>query len=305
MVSDHFLKLRLESCELKLVMTESTDIMKLQDEALKCSSLIRDAISSLFDADTNPSSTTSETLRRLIHFMSSRMQAVHFMISHDYCWDAEILLRSCMETSLKFLRICLAEGTAADDLAYEFSETLLKVHYRKQKDRAKYAENAFEDSKSMGAKIMRHLGNESVFEPSELPRKEIQRLKQEWSFSGLVKALKDSPKDKMYLNMLGALLHSHSIASHLAHGDIIALDLMMDRSMREPDELLLLTKAHNSRIIVDPVWMFFLCGKALSSYYKQPLIQAEGISNSLAKCSEISGKITQEFYATQESFYSE
>ena len=159
-------------------MTEMTAITELQEEALKCSSLIRDSISSLFDEDTNPNSITSTTLRRLIHFMSSRMQAVHFMLSHGYCWDAEIILRSCLETSLKFMRICLAEGAVAvaDDLAYEFSETLLKVHHRKQVNSARHAEEAFKDPNSMNAKIMKGLYNETFFEQSDLARKKIQKL---------------------------------------------------------------------------------------------------------------------------------
>ncbi|WP_147395233.1 DUF5677 domain-containing protein [Azospirillum cavernae] len=198
-------------------MTNDSPIRVLQEANLQSLTQIRDEIKSLFSRYGSDSLESTETLKNLFSYLSSRNQAVSFLISHGYSWDAEIILRSFYETAAKILLICFAEDDDKDILINEFWNGLGSINDRKRARKAAYAEQIFETD-SMSASIFSALQDDGTFnlqaDGSKLQRK---RLEQKWSFSEIIEQLDRQNINGKPLKGIKSLLHIYGVASHLEH----------------------------------------------------------------------------------------
>lgn len=283
-------------------MTHSEEIRRLQDATLSAISFTRDSISTLFRNDTIDQ--VDHTLMRLVSYLSNRSQTVSFLVSHGFVWDAEIVLRSCSEAAVKIWFICAAAEEERDRLANEFWGSLQTVHDHKRARKALVAAELFaSNSRPDEAINLQSLANPEIFPGTDAAKKTRRAIEQRWSFQEIVAWLeKHSPAD-FPMRGATALAHGYGLQSHLIHADETALDLMLDRALRKPEELVLLEMAHVARIFSDQLsfWTF----SALALRYLRGIVTPSGdnLWEVWREVHELTLPLQQRFAESQRAFY--
>lgn len=275
----------------------------LQDGCLEALDLIRDEIHHLFQTFCPEPNQVDQTLRNLFAFQFSRSQAVSFLISWGYSWDAEIVLRTFYEASAKLLFITLAEQSDKQRFVNEFWEDLGSVFDRKTAQRALHAEGLFEAG-SVSAAIFGVLQDDSIFDLApQTTRTERKDAQKRWSFTEIVESLQGRHLDGKPLTGIKSLLHIYGMASHLAHADKNALELMADRAMRETAELRILEAGHISRMMTDQVSMTWFCAVALKHHLTGEFNNPQKMIEAFEIAHKLSEPIQKAFEDSQKAFY--
>jgi hypothetical protein len=98
----------------------ASEMNNIQDTTLDAISACRDEIKNLFDANFNTQSIVDHTLTRLFSYQSDRSQSISYLVSGNYVWDAEIIMRSFYEAHAKIWFACQSEEADREILAREF-----------------------------------------------------------------------------------------------------------------------------------------------------------------------------------------
>lgn len=241
----------------------------IQDTVLEAITVCRDEIEELFASHTDEESQIDHTLKRLFAYQSDRSQTISFLVSANYWWDAEILMRSFYETHAKIWLICQAENNERQTLVDEFWIALGKVHSKQRADRAKPGADLLSKyGKREEADILNHLRDEKNFDFSTDNRAQRKRLEMKWSFFEILNVLEQKSGSSFPLFGVSALRHMYGQQSHLIHADESALDLMLDRRMRTVADLETLTCSHVCRILTDQVSLWTYSTSALRWRYQ-------------------------------------
>ena len=247
-----------------------------------------------------------ETVRVLTHYQFDRSAAAYTLITYRMVWDAEIIVRTIYETSMKVLFIGAHNPPFRDELMREFWEILPAIFDRKGAAKAEEAEklrrrfNGNEDD----IRIFRNLRNPDIFKTEPLNNKRFRdTTESRWSFTEIVKELKKKSDAHIQINGLDSLNHMYGVASHLAHASPKALDLMDDRATRG-DDLAALEAGHICRLLSDIVTM-----AAFGIRYSQRVIDGtQGLANQLSELIltmiDSTKDIQQEFARSQDNYYS-
>jgi hypothetical protein len=279
---------------------KQVSMQAMQDAALKAFTLTRDEVDSLFKRCGSDTPDITPTLKSLFWYLSARSQAVSFLLSHGYAWDAEIILRSFYETAAKIMLVCLAEPVDQPQLVDEFWNKLGTVNSRRTARKAALAEKVFE-SNSLSGPIFQALQDTRIFPlEDETSKAERRRLEQKWSFTEIIENLS---RRETRLSGLNSILHMYGMASHLAHADNAAMDLMADRATREPHERRLLEASHASRIISDQVSLWWFCADVLRRHYRTEFENAKRLKEAFDETHELGKPFKQAFEDSQRDFY--
>jgi len=274
------------------------NLVPVQDALLAASSAIRDEVQRLFEAHADPDAPATTTLRQLFWYLSSRTQAVTFLVSWDYPWDAEIILRSFYETGAKIIFICRAAPDQVAALIDEYWDALGSAGDIRRTRKAEFAEGLFKD-KADSARIFSTLRKPAASRTTSRTYSKAERkaIAQKWSFSEIIESLdQDFPGAK-------SLLHGYGLASHLLHADPGALELMMDRALREPSELVLLRATHVCRIFSDLAWLNYWCAASLKKHLNGKFQDGARLKALLEELEKRSKPIQERFARSQDEFY--
>ena len=195
----------------------------------------------------------AEYILPLADFIIERLATATELAKQDRLWDAEIILRSALETLVKFVFITAApDKEEQDNRIKEFWFDLAEVNSVKQSEQAK--------------NNLIHLGNSEThklaYSPNVLDEQdeqtirakrnhtERQRLEQKWSFTEIVKSLSQNYRGKP-MEMIVILSHSYRMASHVAHGDQMGILISQERNSRSREEQDQVNFAHYLRILTD------------------------------------------------------
>ena len=279
-------------------MPDANSLEELQDAALTVIAATRDEVVWLFDNFSQEGDLVDDTLKRLSFFMSSRSQTVSYLVSSNYIWDAEIVLRSFYEANAKIWYICDLDDAERKSAVAEFWGEYASMHNHKRRHRANLALSSisFGRDKS-GELVYAPLTDPDAFEFGENNKGERRRLEGKWSFSEIVNRLANGNGAVLDWKPIVALLHMYGQQSHLAHADDAALDLMMDRMMREPDELLLLSASHIARIFSDQATMWVISEALLRHRYSARPRAGNSITQLYSRFADLASSIEREFYA--------
>ncbi|UWM78906.1 DUF5677 domain-containing protein (plasmid) [Rhizobium sp. WSM4643] len=270
---------------------------------MDANAVIRDEIAGLFSRYGENTPAATSTLRPLFAYLSSRAQAVTFLLTWGYCWDAEIVLRSFYETAAKILFICLAEEEEKAVLLNEFWNVLGSIGNRRRARKAELVVRGA-DAEHVASDIFEALTQESIFDQNIAGNKaERKRIEQKWSFSEIVTSLEGRLIAGEPLNGFQGILHMYGMCSHLAHADGAALDLMADRALRPQEELRLLESSHVARIVSDQVSLTWFCAEALRQHFDGVLIDEEKFRNAFEATARASEPIQSAFIESQREFY--
>jgi hypothetical protein len=282
-----------------------SDLNQIQDATMEAISGARNSIQVQFAEHSDPSSLVDSTLMRLCAYFSDRSQVVSYLVSSGFVWDAEIILRSFQEASAKIWFICFSPPGRREVLTQEFWGAVASDHNRKRAHRAAAAADSFNRRNHPAfAAIFSALTRKELFDFGRHNRQTRKTFERKWSFSEIVKFLAANPPAGFDFRDMGPLLHGYGMASHLIHADESALDLMLDRRLRAPEELLKLERAHSCRIYSDllAIWTFTAIAIAFNFDPKARL------GGDLVKRFEFVHAIIEpvmaEFNASQTEFYS-
>jgi hypothetical protein len=188
----------------------------------------------------------------LIGYIIDRLGCVTELTLSERVWDAEIILRSALETFIKFIFITSNDKNEQKKRLNEFWEELSEINSLKQSEQAK--------------KNLNHLGDVEVhnlaFSPivltekreeelrSKWSKKERQKLEQKWSFSEMISSLSKNHRGKPAA-IFQTLAHTYRIGSHLSHGDETGISIINERNSRTPEEQQKVHFAHYLRLLSD------------------------------------------------------
>lgn len=266
-------------------------------------SALRDEIDRTF-SNSGEDKEVLQTLKKLFHYMSARSQAVSYLVSSGFPWDAEIILRSFYETSAKIWFICFEAESERSALVQEFWGLYAATHDHKRKHRVGPVRNLSKaDGREGSAAIFDGIVNEALF-PSTPTNKRIRKeLEQKWSFTEIINALSDSKDEKAKVPDADVLLHMYGQQSHLIHADDAALDLMLDRALRSKDDLPILEASHAARIMSDQgsLWVSSLAAlRHMHGAEKLIPMEIAELWTAQTKRSEV---LFNQFFDTQRDFY--
>jgi len=285
-------------------MSELPPIRLLQEASLEALTYIRDEVEGLFSHYGSEPTVVTVTLKRLFWYLGSRSQAVSFLISYEYSWDAEIILRSFYETAAKILFICFADEGEKSDLVDEFWNGLGPINDRRTARKAAFAEQAFEKG-SVSASIFTMLQDGRVFDlETEGSKSERKRLEKKWSFSEIIDTLDRRAVEGKPLKGIETLSHMYGMASHLIHADKNAMDLMHDRATRETEERKVLEASHLARIMSDQVSLSWFCADALRQHFGGEFADSARFYEVFDRTREYGEPFSAVFEDSQRAFYS-
>jgi hypothetical protein len=283
---------------------DAARLNQLQDAVIVAIRTLRDEIDGHFSKNGDQEDLVDHTLRRLFSYLSDRSQAVSFLVSSGYVWDSEIVLRSFHEANAKVWFICLCDPAERKALVEEFWDAFSAAHNRKQATRARASVELFRSVNSPNNEaILSALTSESLFNFGTDNKDKRKRLEQKWSFSEILKYLEANAPADFPMRHLQALSHHYGIASHLIHADEAALNLMLDRRLRPPEELGLLARAHVCRIFSDQVTLWMLSGMALAFRFGLKERVSVDLWNKFKHIHDLSKPFTDAFDASQLDFY--
>ncbi len=148
-------------------------------------------------------------------------QSAIILISNGSLWEAEILIRSVLEGSLKYTFLCT--GIYSDDIDRKFDEYweyLYEIALIKEHQKSSHLLSLIDEDTSLEWKPIRDkLLPKEEFEQlqQKYPKKLKRYLEQKWSFSEIIQALSKPPNDEF--KALSGLAYNYNLSSHLIHQD--------------------------------------------------------------------------------------
>lgn len=244
------------------------------------------------------------TLRPLVAYQSRRGQAVLYLATSGFHWDAEIVLRAYLEATARILFIALAPHDERGARIEEFWKVLGGIGDRRRAVKSESTRDLHSDDPRAAA-VFDVFRNPAIFEVEpKAPKAARKSAEQRWSFSEIIKSLSKSPQSEIGgLPELAGYLHPYGWASHLLHVDPSALDLMHDRATRPPQEEALLTASQIARIFTDVVGLSYFCADAIRVMVGAEFKMGTRAAELTVRCIKLAEPILDAFYESQAEFY--
>lgn len=188
----------------------------------------------------------------LIEFIFSRLETVTALILDNRIWDAEIILRSALETFTKFLFITTADKDEQTIRINEYWNSLAEINSIKQSEQAKRNLDHFGESEIHKIAYLPMILTQE--EENKLRKKwtksERQKVEQKWSFTEMIFSISKNYRGKP-LEMIVALTHSYRMSSHVMHGDETGILIIRERESRSKEEYEIAMNGHYLRLLSD------------------------------------------------------
>jgi hypothetical protein len=188
----------------------------------------------------------------LIEFIISRIETVTSLIINDILWDAEIILRSALETFIKLLFITTSSGEEMEKRIHEYWYSLAEINSLAMSEQGKRNLKCFgniELHKLAFLPLILSDENEKLLR-DKWSHKKRHELEQKWSFSEMLKSISNSYNGQP-MEMLLALTHSYRMSSHVMHGDELGISIIKERDNRTQEERDKADRGHFLRLISD------------------------------------------------------
>lgn len=198
-------------------------------------------------------------------------ESAFLLVSSVKPWDSDVLARSVVEGTVKFIH--LAHGSSEERAAKlkEFDEELPEMNRVKRHKRTEEFLAAVENPEAEEWRPLREL----ILSPIELqeltgrfPPKRRRELESRWSFGGILATMQRTPGHPY--RELGHLIYGYGMSSHVLHQDSDGIGIVSDRIERSQERRDAVTLAHCSRILSDLLTMGFLRGHAASQLTGAP-----------------------------------
>lgn len=194
----------------------------------------------------------AQTIFPIISFILERIETVIDLTNRYKVWDAEIVLRSAMETFIKFMYITTTSEEERAQRIDEFWNSLAEINSIKMSEQAK--------------KNLQVFGNSEVhriaFLPLLLPvnlekelrekwtRKKRHEVEKKWSFTEIINEISLKGQGTPLENII-ALTHGYRMSSHVMHGDETGIQIINERNSRSEEEKDKAYRGHFLRLFND------------------------------------------------------
>lgn len=188
----------------------------------------------------------------LIEFIISRLETVTTLTIDNKFWDAEIILRSALETFTKLLFITTTDEHEQKNRITEFWEDLAEINAIKQSEQAKRNLKQLGDIEINRLAYSPMILSEKEEERlrSKWPKSKRQKVEQKWSFTEMILSISKSYHGKPF-EMIVALTHSYRIGSHVMHGDETGILIIKERERRNNEAYGVAMRGHYLRLLSD------------------------------------------------------
>jgi hypothetical protein len=187
-----------------------------------------------------------DILTRLNSYCVILTQSCMELIWPEFVWQAEILERSLLESTIKLIYIAI-DKSKIDQKVDEFQNVISDINqYKRKKDILEFL-NEVDIDDDVTKHTYQSLSNFDV--KINLNQKERNRILEKWAFNSMTKEI-DSYNIQGF-NKLKYFKNYYASASHYIHVDIDCLDLIWDRDNRNDEEQAALTLAHMGRELCD------------------------------------------------------
>jgi len=233
---------------------------KLREWSEKTLFLLRGLLPRMAPVAQNSRWTTDQrkTLAHLLTATARSSEGALLLTAYAQLWDAEILVRSVTEGTLKFAY--LLQAPASFEVRHrEYSHDLFRIGLLK--DHAKYAEllTVLPDSndemwRPFKERLLPDAQREEI--ATDYPKSVRGALENRWGFTGLIGTLARSG-DPLFKGITG-LASGYAMASHIVHADSLGTSVPLEidkRSSERRDTLLL---AHGTRLMSDVLSCFHI-----------------------------------------------
>lgn len=232
---------------------------------------------------------TAHTLGLLSTSCLSTSDTAVFLVGHFRLWDVEILMRSILEGTYKFIAMCARD--AADRLVRveEYWDHLPEVGRIKTHKRAKLFLETVSDPDSDAWRPIRELilsQEELETLQSRYPRRMQDDLEKRWSFGQLTEALAGS--DLPSAKYLVLMLHDYRLSSHLVHQDGDGVFMIWERDQRSPQRKEALELAHGFSELSD---IFHLAMFRSLAAYQMVDIEPSALIEMISKYSPLLSRV--------------
>ncbi len=194
----------------------------------------------------------TQTVFPLAVFIFERIETVIELTSCYRIWDAEIVLRSAMETFIKFMYITTASKEERAQRIDEFWNSLAEINSIKMSEQAKKNLQVFENSE------VHRIAYTPLILPEKLeaelrkkwPRKNRKEVEKRWSFSEIINEISSKNKGTPLENIV-ALSYGYRMSSHVMHGDETGIQIINERNSRPEEEKNKSYRSHYIRLLSD------------------------------------------------------
>jgi hypothetical protein len=194
-----------------------------------------------------------QTLGMLLTAIARSSESVMLLCAYGQLWDAEMVLRSVCEGTLKF--VFLLESREEFATRYdEYAESLFELSLLKDHQKAKDFLETASDPNADEWKPIR----DRVLDEAECQRLRAKyhgaarrELEGRWGFTSLLNSL--GRRRDATLRELTGLAWGYSLMSHLQHADFLGVALPFDREARADSRRDTMHLAHLARLVIDPL----------------------------------------------------
>lgn len=191
------------------------------------------------------------TLILLASATARSSESVFLLTAYGQLWDAEMVLRSVIEGTLKFAFL-LESRAEFDGRHTEYGDNLFEIALLKDHQKAKdFLDGAADPSAAEWRPIRERVLPAAEYEElrAKYDKKHRSDLEAKWGFTTLLNAV-GRRKDASFRELSG-LAWSYSLMSHLQHADYLGISLPMDRERRAETRRDSMHLAHHARLVND------------------------------------------------------
>lgn len=198
-----------------------------------------------------------QTVSFLLTATARASESAFLLCAYGQLWDAEVLVRSALEGSLKLAYLLQGRETFAARHS-EYADQLFEIALLKDHRKAQSLLAAVPDPDAPRWRPIRDLllPDNEVAELSARHKAARRDLESRWGFTGLVAELSRSGDPNF--KGVGALAHSYSMASHVQHADMVGASIALERDHRPTERRDAVHLAHEGRLLSDLLDFLFL-----------------------------------------------
>lgn len=213
-------------------------------------------------------------------------ESAFLLMAYGQLWDAETLVRSIFEGSLKFCYIVQKPTefkARLDEYERQQFEISLVKDDQKARDLLKAVPNPMDfEWKPIKDRVLPEVYREEL--RAKYSKAHRSTLERKWGYAGLLESLSQSG-DLAYGGFTG-LAYGYSIASHIQHADYFGISVPYERECRSAERRDAIHMAHLGRLIIDCFVCFQLRLGAALRFANADLAPLSEVVRAIKECSE-------------------
>lgn len=201
-----------------------------------------------------------QKLDPLVRFVTAQLfidchlssESVLLLIRAQKEWDADLISRSVIEGSLKFVYMLDGSTDEVNVKAHEYWNLLPQFYTIRHSERAKRFLEDVPNPDSPEWQPFYDLivdDSEIAYIRATFSRQVRQALEEKWSFSGICKSFAKS--ENSGLKMFTHLMHGYGMSSHLLHKDADGIGMVWERNRRDTNRQMAAKLGHSARVVSD------------------------------------------------------